>query len=84
MSNSFRKKIMLYKNLLREAHKFDSYNYREYFQRKIRDSFRESKSLQDEAEIRKRYQYGIEMLTVLRRQVLVGNLYGSPKIVVEK
>ncbi|XP_072318226.1 LYR motif-containing protein 4A-like [Eucyclogobius newberryi] len=75
--------ISLYKMLLRESGKFPSYNYRTYALRRVRDAFRENQTVQDPELIHSLLQEGTRNLQVLQRQVAVGQLYTSQKLVVE-
>ncbi len=43
--------------------------YRQYALRRTRDYFREKKALTDVQEIRKEFQFGLQQLEMLRRQV---------------
>ncbi|CAF1044404.1 unnamed protein product [Adineta ricciae] len=61
--------------LLRECHKFSLYNYREYFLRRVREEFRQNRQMQDSAKISELVQRGQANLAIIRRQVLIGNLY---------
>lgn len=73
----------LYKQLLEKAVKFDNYNFREFSKRKIVDSFRANKSLQDEAAIKQFYNDGINSLAQLLRQTTISQMYTFDKLVVE-
>lgn len=80
---SHRKIIQLYKNLLREGKKFKSYNYREYAVRRTRDAFKEHKNEQDPKKIASLLKSAEENLDIVRRQVLVGEMYGDGKLIIE-
>ncbi|XP_022332340.2 LYR motif-containing protein 4-like [Crassostrea virginica] len=80
---SRRKVIQLYKNLLRESNKFQSYNYREYALRRTRDAFREHKLEEDPKKITVLLRRAEENLDTIRRQVLVGEMYGDGRLVIE-
>ncbi|XP_063221878.1 LYR motif-containing protein 4 [Bacillus rossius redtenbacheri] len=75
--------LRLYKEMLAEAKKFDSYNFRMYALRKIRDSFRESKHLQDSSQIQKAFEEAKNNLEIIKRQVVIGHLYSTEKLVIE-
>ncbi|XP_057325225.1 LYR motif-containing protein 4 [Microplitis mediator] len=75
--------LKLYRNLIRESKKWSSYNYREYALRKVRDEFRENKTLQDNNLIRDCYNKGLENLEIIKRQVILSNLYGTRPLVIE-
>lgn len=76
--------LALYKNLVREGQKLEAYNFRNYAVRRIRDGFRENKSLSDEEAIQTAIHEGRRNLEVLRRQVIIGHLYRADKLIIEK
>uniref|UniRef100_A0A182ILR3 Complex 1 LYR protein domain-containing protein n=1 Tax=Anopheles atroparvus TaxID=41427 RepID=A0A182ILR3_ANOAO len=79
------KVLSLYKQMLRESQKFDSYNYRMYALRRIRDAFRDNKTLTDSASIADSLSYAMKNLAIIKRQTIVGQLYQAPdKLVIEK
>ncbi|XP_040160410.1 LYR motif-containing protein 4 [Anopheles arabiensis] len=79
------KVLSLYKQLLRASQKFDSYNYRMYALRRIRDAFRENRALTDNAAIASELSYAQKNLEIIKRQTVIGQLYGAPdKLVIEK
>ncbi|CAF1248838.1 unnamed protein product [Rotaria magnacalcarata] len=78
MNSTKRATLTLYKQLFRECHKFSLYNYREYFVRRVREDFRKNRNLQDPTKIAEVLKYAQENLEVIKRQVIVGNLY-TPK-----
>ncbi|XP_055542087.1 LYR motif-containing protein 4 [Wyeomyia smithii] len=78
------KVLSLYKQMIRESQKFSSYNYRMYALRRIRDAFRDNKSLSDSAKIQSELEYGQRNLDIIKRQVLVGQLFQTDKLVIEK
>ncbi|CAG7673155.1 unnamed protein product [Allacma fusca] len=71
--------LRLYKNLMRESQKFESYNFRSYAIRRIRDAFKANKSEVDVDVINAQVKDGLASLDVIRRQVIVSQLYQSPK-----
>uniref|UniRef100_A0A1Q3FCT5 Complex 1 LYR protein domain-containing protein n=1 Tax=Culex tarsalis TaxID=7177 RepID=A0A1Q3FCT5_CULTA len=78
------KVLSLYKQMLRESQKFSSYNYRMYAFRRIRDAFRENRSLTDATQIQSQLEYAQKNLGIIKRQALVGQLFHSDKLVIEK
>ncbi|KAE8740725.1 hypothetical protein FOCC_FOCC013745 [Frankliniella occidentalis] len=76
--------LRLYKSLLREGSKFSSYNFRMYALRKVKDDFREHKCETDPKKIEAFLTFGKENLDVIKRQVMVGNLYRTENLVIEK
>ncbi|KAF2885233.1 hypothetical protein ILUMI_20952 [Ignelater luminosus] len=75
--------LSLYRLLIRESKKFPSYNFRNYALRRIRDSFKENKSLTDQIQIKQQINKGYDNLEIIKRQVLIGNLYKTDKLVIE-
>ncbi|XP_029159407.1 LYR motif-containing protein 4 [Nylanderia fulva] len=75
--------LYLYRNLIGESKKWDSYNYRMYALRKIRDEFKENKTLTDQEKIKQCYEKGQEALAAIRRQVILGHLYNTRPLVIE-
>nr|XP_021201727.1 LYR motif-containing protein 4B [Helicoverpa armigera] len=75
--------LSMYRVLLREADKFPNYNFRAYALRRVRDAFRDNKTLTDPKLIKKQYDFATENLAVIKRQVLVGDLYKTEKLVIE-
>lgn len=82
MSN--RDLLSLYKILLRESKKFESYNIREYFTRRVKDGFRENVKLTEPAKIEHVQQEARDLLDVLKRQVVIYNMYSPGRLVIEK
>ncbi|XP_063898154.1 LYR motif-containing protein 4B [Helicoverpa armigera] len=75
--------LSMYRVLLREADKFPNYNFRAYALRRVKDAFRDNKTLTDPKLIKKQYDFATENLAVIKRQVLVGDLYKTEKLVIE-
>ncbi|KAK0088026.1 hypothetical protein PV325_013431 [Microctonus aethiopoides] len=75
--------LSLYRNLLKESKKWSLYNYREYALRKVKYEFRQNKTLTDSESIAKCYEKGLETLEMLKRQVILGDLYGTRPLVIE-
>ncbi|XP_053626281.1 protein bcn92 isoform X2 [Cherax quadricarinatus] len=84
MEGGARQVLALYKTLLRESQKFPSYNYREYALRRIRDGFKAAKSITNEEDRQREIQIAKESLEVIKRQVVIGQLYRPPTLIIEK
>ncbi|XP_050522531.1 LYR motif-containing protein 4 isoform X2 [Daktulosphaira vitifoliae] len=54
-----------------------------YALRRIKDMFRENKSLKDPAEIQRNMEEASKYLDIIKRQVVVGDLYKSDKLVID-
>ncbi|XP_014101488.1 protein bcn92 [Bactrocera oleae] len=79
-----RQVITIYRLLLREAEKIPAYNFRMFAGRKIRDTFRENKSINDFAVIDQKLAEAKQNLELVRRQVIIGHLYSAEKLVIEQ
>uniref|UniRef100_A0A8D0GN13 LYR motif containing 4 n=1 Tax=Sphenodon punctatus TaxID=8508 RepID=A0A8D0GN13_SPHPU len=75
--------LRLYRELLRESQRFSAYNYRRYAIRRIRDAFRENKHVKDSSEIQSLVNKAKTNLEMIHRQVTIGHLYSTQKLVVE-
>ncbi|XP_022817325.1 protein bcn92 [Spodoptera litura] len=78
-----RQVLSMYKLLMREAEKFPNYNFRSYALRRIRDGFKENKAVTDLKQINQQFEFATENLSVIKRQVIVGDLYRTDKLVIE-
>lgn len=76
--------LSLYRTLLRSAHSFKDYNFRAYFQRRIKEEFHaNAKSpLQKEA-LAELLATGRHELEVLRRQAAISAMYTTERSVLE-
>ncbi|XP_059058934.1 LYR motif-containing protein 4B [Achroia grisella] len=75
--------LSLYKTLMRESQKFPNYNFRSYALRRVRDAFKDAKNISDPKLVNKEFVYAKESLDVIKRQVIVGNMYRTEKLVIE-
>ncbi|XP_017777486.1 PREDICTED: LYR motif-containing protein 4 [Nicrophorus vespilloides] len=80
---SKRQILSLYKCLLNESKKFPSYNFRNYAVRKIKDSFKANRNLSDPSQIMVKMQEAKTNLEIIRRQVMIGQMYSTDKLVIE-
>ena len=67
--------LRLYRDMMREASRFPDFNFRSYFQRRIRDGFRSAPQLENTAEIEARLARARIDLDMLRRQATLGQLF---------
>lgn len=65
------------------AKHFSAYNYRMYAVRRIRDAFRENKNVKDPVEIQALVNKAKRDLEIIRRQVHIGQLYSTDKLIIE-
>ncbi|CAM2106234.1 unnamed protein product [Caretta caretta] len=75
--------LRLYRALLRASQRFTAYGYRTYAIRRIRDAFRENKHLKDSEEIQTLVNKARTNLEIIHRQVAIGQLYSTQKLVIE-
>jgi LYR motif-containing protein 4 len=61
--------------MMREASRLPDFNFRAYFQRRIRDGFRSAAHLDNTAEIESRLAKARIDLAMLRRQATLGQLF---------
>lgn len=76
--------LSLYRQLLRESSKFNSYNFRSYALRRVRESFRTNLKLQDSSRIDEMIVEARRNLKIIQRQVILGQLYPTNKLVIEE
>ncbi|KAJ1526720.1 hypothetical protein ONE63_008300 [Megalurothrips usitatus] len=76
--------LKLYKSLLREGSKFSNYNFRMYALRRVKDKFHGHKLETDPKKIDALISSANQNLDIIRRQVIVGNLYKTDNLVIEK
>jgi len=76
--------LILYKNLIKCAKSYPAYSYREYALRRIRHQFQLVKNQHlDPGLAEKQFRLTTDELKSLQRQVQVGQLYASPKLIIE-
>ncbi|XP_042366009.1 LYR motif-containing protein 4 [Plectropomus leopardus] len=75
--------ISLYRMMLTESYKFPSYNYRTYAVRRVRDAFRANKTVQDPKTVERLMLEGQQTLALIQRQVSIGKMFETQRIVVE-
>ncbi|KAF8962086.1 hypothetical protein BDZ97DRAFT_1826278 [Flammula alnicola] len=75
--------LSLYHNMLRTSQSFSSYNFREYFVQRTKDTFRTIQNESDPERVRSLYSEAVKESTILRRSAIVNQLYGGWKVAVE-
>ncbi|EAU84000.1 hypothetical protein CC1G_11438 [Coprinopsis cinerea okayama7 len=75
--------LSLYHNMLRSSQSFSSYNFRQYFVKKTKDTFRQMQNETDPDKVRDLYAQAVKDSAVLRRSAIVNQLYGGWKLAVE-
>nr|XP_009930618.1 PREDICTED: LYR motif-containing protein 4 [Opisthocomus hoazin] len=63
--------------------RFSNHNFRMYAIRRIRDAFRENKNIKDSEKIEELVNKAKANLEVIHRQVTIGQLYSTQKLVIE-
>ncbi|KAH8984922.1 hypothetical protein EDB92DRAFT_1454104 [Lactarius akahatsu] len=76
--------LHLYAQTLRTAKSFSSYNFREYFIRRTKSTFKEIQGEKDPARVSALYSEAARDLTSLKRSAIVNQLYGGWTLAVEK
>ncbi|KAH9038544.1 hypothetical protein EDB85DRAFT_2141771 [Lactarius pseudohatsudake] len=76
--------LQLYSQTLRTAKSFSSYNFREYFIRRTKSTFKEIQGEKDPARVSALYSEAARDLTSLKRSAIVNQLYGGWTLAVEK
>ena len=76
--------LSLYKQLLRESRKFSHYSFRSYALRRVRDAFRANKDEVDPKKIDKLLEEARQNLQLIKRQVIIDQLYKTNPLVIEK
>ncbi|XP_076269135.1 LYR motif-containing protein bcn92 isoform X2 [Rhynchophorus ferrugineus] len=75
--------LKLYKMLLRESEKFESYNFRSYAVRRVKDAFRENQNLGNGNALREKISEGHKNLEIIKRQVLISQMYKTDRLIIE-
>ncbi|KAH3902782.1 related to Protein ISD11 [Saccharomycodes ludwigii] len=76
--------LNLYRQYIRTAKDFTSYNFREYFLRKARRDFRLYKDqIKTEEDALAKFNMIREELAILKRQSIISEMYTFDKLVVE-
>lgn len=72
----------LYDELLSETRKFQNYNFRAYFDRKVRQNFTEIEAM-DEPQLSAALKKNEELLLILRRQVTLSSFFPTRKTLLD-
>ncbi|XP_068199994.1 LYR motif-containing protein 4 [Antennarius striatus] len=84
MAASSRAQVLsLYRMMLRESSRFPSYNYRSYALRRVRDAFRDNRTVENPQTVERLLAEGQQTLALIRRQVTIGRMFETQRIVVE-
>ncbi|XP_056097577.1 LYR motif-containing protein 4 [Rhinichthys klamathensis goyatoka] len=84
MAASSREHVLsLYRMLLKESKKFPSYNYRTYALRRVRDAFRENRTVGDPKAVEELLNKARDSLAIVQRQVSIGQMFEIQKTVME-
>ncbi|TDH68019.1 hypothetical protein CCR75_004366 [Bremia lactucae] len=71
--------LRLYHEMLRNAAKIETYNFRAYAVRRVKEDFRKHKTLEiGSPEQNKMLEFGREQADVLYRQMVISKLYPPP------
>ncbi|XP_053402612.1 LYR motif-containing protein 4-like [Mercenaria mercenaria] len=83
MSSTRAQTLSLYRRLIRECKKFNSYNFRMYALEKTRYEFRANKEVTDQQQVLALLGKAQENLDITKRQVLIGQMYGEGHLIIE-
>lgn len=83
MSVSKSQVLGLYKQIIKNASRFNDYNFKQYFLRKARTEFKANKGVADAAQIEALVKDAQKDLGVLKRQSIISQMYTFDKLVVE-
>lgn len=76
--------LSLYRDLLRECRKFPSYNYRQYALDRVKYGFHQAERETNSAKIEELVKKAEESLSLVKRQVTLGNLFSAAdRLVIE-
>lgn len=75
--------LSLYKQFIKSSKQFNNYNFREYFLRRSRESFKQNMTLQKPEEVSRAFLDAKEELGILKRQGVISQMYTFDKLVVE-
>ncbi|KAF9494360.1 hypothetical protein BDN71DRAFT_1449095 [Pleurotus eryngii] len=76
--------LNLYSVMLKTSNSFSSYNFRNYFVRKTKDTFRSIQNESDPSKMQALYKEAVDDLAVLKRSALVNQVYGGWKLAIEQ
>ncbi|AET39430.1 Isd11p Ecym_4375 [Eremothecium cymbalariae DBVPG len=74
--------LHLYRDFIRNSRQFTNYNFREYFLRKSRETFRQFKNAGD-PEVQALWKQAQTDIGMLKRQSMISQMYTFDKLVVE-
>eukprot|EP00871_Galdieria_phlegrea_P002857 jgi/Galph1/3572/GphlegSOOS_G2216.1 len=75
--------LRLYKQMLRYSAMFSDYNFREYALARVKESFRDNKSLRERESIEKAVEKAKRNLEMLQRQAQISQMYKGDRLVIE-
>ncbi|XP_060596723.1 LYR motif-containing protein 4B-like [Ruditapes philippinarum] len=83
MSSARSQTLSLYRKLLKECKKYNSYNFRMYALEKTRYDFRANKDVTDPQQMKALLDKAQDNLNIMKRQVLIGQMYGEGHLIIE-
>ncbi|CCK72754.1 Isd11p KNAG_0L01340 [Huiozyma naganishii CBS 8797] len=75
--------LSVYRQFIKNANQFTNYNFREYFLRRTRNTFKQNKTVEDPARLAALFGEARAELKVLKRQSVISQMYTFDKTVVE-
>ncbi|KAI0287180.1 hypothetical protein BC826DRAFT_1093441 [Russula brevipes] len=76
--------LQLYATMLKTSRSFSSYNFREYFLRRTKSTFRDIQNERDPERVAALYSDNVKELAALKRGAIVNQLYGGWTLAVER
>lgn len=78
-----RQVLSLYKQFIKSSSQFSDYNFREYFLRRSRDTFKSNKDVNEAEKLSSLFDKAKEELGTIKRQAVISQMYTFDKLVVE-
>ncbi|CAI4060018.1 hypothetical protein N7582_001516 [Saccharomyces uvarum] len=75
--------LSLYKQFIKNSNQFNNYNFRQYFLRRTRDTFRDNVNQKDPKVLMNLFKDAKNELGVLKRQSVISQMYTFDRLVVE-
>lgn len=73
----------LYRKFIKNSKQFSNYNFREYFLRRSRETFKQNKEIHNIEHLQKIWEQAKCNLKVLERQSIISKIYTFDKLVIE-
>lgn len=74
--------LQLYRQLISNANRFNTWNFREYAKRRTREEFRKYRSETDPKIINELIREGWKQNEIVRRQALINSMYSKDDLII--